>query len=326
MDLLEMMRSRGFAPRKVSSTNGGEYHSPCPACGGDDRFSIQLGKNRYYCRQCRRCGDAIQFLRDFDGRSYADAAAIASCSPLPPFEVGSQNQVCFSQWSYQALNFAERCHRALLQNQRAMEVILSRGISLESIKRYRLGWNSNDEWGTPFDWGFPPESKKIFLSAGIVIPTSVGEKIVKLKIRRSGWQPGDQWPKYLETRGSLQKNTLFGQNECLPSMILESEFDGILLAQVAGDLCNYIALGGANKRPDQETRMFLSKNPYLFYSLDYDEAGVKAFGWWKTQFSSLIIWVSPAEKSPGDAYLNGTDLRLWIKSGIERARSLNRSI
>ena len=317
MNLSEMMQSKGFAPKKVSSTHGGEYHSPCPSCGGRDRFSIHLGKNRYYCRQCRCWGDAIQFLRDFEGRSYSDAAALVGRVFLSPQEVGLQKEVCFSQWSYQASHFVDSCHRVLLQNQKAMEIIFQRGINLESIKRYRLGWNSNDTWGKPTEWGFSPESKKVFLPVGIVIPILKGEEVVKLKIRRSGWHQKDQWPKYLEIRGSLQKTTLFVIEQSLPSMILESELDGILLTQLAGDLCNFIALGGASKRPDEETRAFLGKNPHLLFSLDYDDAGVAAYKWWNSQFSSLTIWVPPVEKSPGDAFLRGIDLRVWVQKGLE---------
>ena len=40
MQLLDLVQADGLAPKKVASTNGGEYHSPCPGCGGKDRFII----------------------------------------------------------------------------------------------------------------------------------------------------------------------------------------------------------------------------------------------------------------------------------------------
>jgi len=57
---------------RLSNTHSGEYHGPCPACGGEDRFRVnpEYKKNGYYnCRQCGKHGDNIQFLRDFEGMS-----------------------------------------------------------------------------------------------------------------------------------------------------------------------------------------------------------------------------------------------------------------
>ncbi len=70
MQLLELAQSDGLNPKKVTFTQGGEYHCPCPACGGKDRFIIWSGKNRSLCRRCEKKGDGIQYLRDFHGLSY----------------------------------------------------------------------------------------------------------------------------------------------------------------------------------------------------------------------------------------------------------------
>lgn len=53
---------------------GTELYGPCPGCGGTDRFRVWPETGRYWCRQCNRSGDAIQFLRDFRGFSFQDAA------------------------------------------------------------------------------------------------------------------------------------------------------------------------------------------------------------------------------------------------------------
>jgi phage/plasmid primase-like uncharacterized protein len=62
--------------KHVASTNGGEYAGPCPWCGGTDRFRVWPNEGetgRYWCRQCQRSGDGIQFLRDVHGITYRDA-------------------------------------------------------------------------------------------------------------------------------------------------------------------------------------------------------------------------------------------------------------
>ena len=65
--------------KKVASTKGGEWQGPCPGCGGTDRFHVwpdqNNGEGSWWCRQCGRGGDAIQFLRDFEGLSFREACA-----------------------------------------------------------------------------------------------------------------------------------------------------------------------------------------------------------------------------------------------------------
>ena len=42
MSLLDWLRGK-VEPgkvRKASGSKGGEWHSPCPLCGGEDRFSV----------------------------------------------------------------------------------------------------------------------------------------------------------------------------------------------------------------------------------------------------------------------------------------------
>ena len=66
----------GITLKRVASTNGGEYVSPCPDCGGDDRFHVwpnQGNYGRFWCRQCRKSGDMIEFLRWQKGMSFKDA-------------------------------------------------------------------------------------------------------------------------------------------------------------------------------------------------------------------------------------------------------------
>lgn len=66
----------GITLKRVASTKGGEYCSPCPACGGNDRFLVwpNEGDNgRYWCRRCGKKGDLIDFLRWQKGMSFKEA-------------------------------------------------------------------------------------------------------------------------------------------------------------------------------------------------------------------------------------------------------------
>ncbi len=77
VNVMELLNDRGINLRKASTRDGGEYHGPCPGCGGEDRFVVSPaqndGKGRYWCRKCDKKGDNIQFLRDFEWLSYQDA-------------------------------------------------------------------------------------------------------------------------------------------------------------------------------------------------------------------------------------------------------------
>lgn len=63
--------------RRVSTR---EHRGACPLCGGgpkSDRFIVWPEENRWWCRQCNKGGDLIQFLRDVRGLSFRDAAKLA---------------------------------------------------------------------------------------------------------------------------------------------------------------------------------------------------------------------------------------------------------
>jgi DNA primase len=103
-----------------------------------------------------------------------------------------------------------------------------------------------------------------------------------------------------------------------PIMVVESEFDAILIQQVVGGLVNCIALGGASKRPDVKAHEMLSQASVILFSLDADSAGAIAYQWWKKVYPRLKFWLSPIGKSPGEAHKSGMDIRKWIQAGLSR--------
>ena len=330
MEILELVLQDGLVPKRVAVTNGGEYHSPCPACGGRDRFIIWSAKNRYYCRRCGKTGDVIQYLRDFHDLSFKKACLKAKIDPKPRSTVNVKKQAVFVplksnlpnyQWQYKASEFVLNCHQCLLNAPEAISLLLKRGFSIDSIKKFQLGWNSESIWA---DWKVDETNRKIWLPKGIVIPSFNLEKLNKIKIRRSEWHVEDNFPKYVEVHGSASGPAVYGLNHKLPVIILESELDAILVQQEAEDLCLAIALGGASKKPDSYANSLLIKSPRALFSLDFDVAGITAFKWWKNRYRNLFIWVSPFEKSVGDAFKQGLDIRAWISLGIETCSTLKK--
>jgi hypothetical protein len=58
-DILSVARSLGATLKK---TGAAEFASPCPRCGGRDRFSINVKKNVWNCRGCSKGGNAVDLL------------------------------------------------------------------------------------------------------------------------------------------------------------------------------------------------------------------------------------------------------------------------
>src|SRR5437879_973514 len=86
MNVIDLLEEMGVQTKRVASCKGGEYHSRCPdpSCDGKDRFCIwpkEGNDGRYWCRQCLRKGDAIQFCRDFMGMDFPSACAKVGRSP-----------------------------------------------------------------------------------------------------------------------------------------------------------------------------------------------------------------------------------------------------
>ena len=56
--------------KRTAPTHGGEYHGPCPLCGGNDRFMAwpqHPDGPRAWCRQCNAYGDALTWAMRLAG-------------------------------------------------------------------------------------------------------------------------------------------------------------------------------------------------------------------------------------------------------------------
>lgn len=349
MDIRDLIEEIGYLPRRKASTNGGEYCSPCPFCkDGEDRFLVwpnQHNKNgeyqggRYRCRKCEKYGDAITFLREWHGLSYRDACARLKITPKPrqfvqkiqepPKPLIAPNPPII--WIKKATAFTEWCHANLIKNPDAFKKMQERGFTAESIEKYKIGFNPGDHQGRDFkrnrqDWGLEERIKddgthqKIWLPVGFTIPTFLDDgQVVKLKIRRSSWKQNDLSPKYkyVEISGSKSSPSVYGTNQLLVALVLESEFDGLLIQQEAADLVHCVALGGSTKPIDAETESILKKTAHILFVPDYDSAGAVAWVKWKKKFCNIHRILTPHGKSVGDYFQAGGDLRKWLQEAIQ---------
>ena len=171
-NLLELLKNRGFSPRKISSRHGGEFCSPCPGpiCkgAGEDRFHIwpyreNSGKcvGRFWCRQCDVSGDTMAFLQQVDGLTFPAAYAELGIAieakqsqrrsryQPPPAPLPNQEQAWQPRsypepgavWQEKAANLLADCQSRLLSTPEALSWLTARGIDAATAKAYGLGYN-----------------------------------------------------------------------------------------------------------------------------------------------------------------------------------------
>lgn len=326
--------------KRTATTGGGEWSGACPFCGGRDRFRVWPGSGttgRFWCRGCGKSGDGIQFLRDREGLGYREACQRLGVEPYLTRETGHGSARATTTrpatWTPRPATlpgeaWRERAGVFLGSFQRMLAgpagsscrewLHGSRGLTEATVKEAGLGWNPADRFENlrpwvlrrePTEYGKP---RRVWLPAGLVIPCFAGGLLVRLRIRRP--EPGDG-PRYVVLSGSASSPLTLGKGSAW--VVVESELDGLLLHQEAGDLVGVLSMGNAQSRPDQETHQLLKAARLILVSLDTDAAGAKeAWGWWKKHYPHAKRWPVPVGKDPSEAMQKGLNLRSWVLAGL----------
>ncbi|MCX5876626.1 MAG: CHC2 zinc finger domain-containing protein [Deltaproteobacteria bacterium] len=342
MTLLELLPGQ---LKRVSASKGGEYHGPCPLCGGTDRFHVwpeQGEHGSWWCRGCAKGGDAIQYLRDIEGMGYKAACARLGVEPqaapaanqipaqrqaqtFTPTQVSAPEDV----WSTKAGAFVKYCHEQLLNNPDQLTWLAQRGIDAVQVVKFRLGFNPANAWRERTAWGLPvelkPETgkpKKLWLPLGLVIPVLADGLVVQLRIRRPD---GDL--RYFVVPGS-NRAPLITRRDAEAFVVVESGLDAILLDGLAGDLVGVVAMGNDSAKPSADLFPLLAQAAHLSICLDSDATrknpttgkmespGAKSSLWWLSQFRQAERIPVIGGKDPGDAFKAGVDLRAWVLAGL----------
>lgn len=335
MNIIDLIEADGGTLKRQATTNNGEYAGPCPFCGGRDRFRVwpHHDGGRYWCRQCAKAGDSIQYLRERRGLSFAEACHYLCHDPGPrssskaarqapaawtPQEAMTPNEA----WQAKARAFLDGAISCLWSSRgEAMRQWLHdvKGLSDETIKAAGLGFNAVDFYESRVAWGLEAVIKdeterRQWIPAGVVIPLICNGQVLRLRIRRDG--PGDG-PRYIVISGSDMRPMIWGQDKGA-AVIVESELDGLLLSQEAGDLAAVVAMGNAQAKPDWITHEILTRAEIILCSFDADEAGAKSsWQFWPAIYGTKARrWPTIKGKDQSDARVNGLDLRAWIVAGI----------
>ncbi len=333
MSLLDLLKEDKIQPKRKSSTHGGEYKSPCPKCGGKDRFIYWPNHpegESWWCRQCNKGGTAVSYLVHVRNMIYSDAykslgitrshrarKLIKKCwepqpSQDPPSELWRKQAGMILKWSQGILwdNHYVKVREWLLNE---------RGLTEETVKQAELGWIPQDHYADRESWGLPEslneqgKKTKLWLPAGLVIPCFNDSQLQRIRIRRHN--PSDDEGKYYVVPNSSMTPMTLGNGNLF--ILVESELDAILLHQEAGNLVTVIALGSSDIKPDRLLYEQLKEAENILVSLDSDEAGANSsWRFWMEHFPQATRWPVIKGKDPTEACLNGLNLRKWIITGI----------
>ena len=345
--LLDLAIEKGLSPVRVSNTEGGEYHSACPLCGGKDRFVIQPYKQgtrcigRYFCRQCKpKGGDTLSFCIDIMGKTYQEAEQIVGVNTLKSHNKSFTSSNFFHKqikkelaplnkppdlWIEKASELIDLCHKNLLQHEASLKYLCNRGVTLEAVNKYKIGLCLQDQYPVRSSWGLEEEPlKELWVPVGIIIPTiEPSGVIVAIKVRCRNYKKDDKYPKYVAIPGSAKGLRFYGNKKLDVMIIVESEFDAIAIDASAGDIAFAIAVGGCTKNPDNVSDYYAKnkKHVLVFPDNDLDNTGQKMSDKWQKDFDSIRIengltplkpCLAPNGKDIGEYIQQGGDLRSFI--------------
>lgn len=348
-NIIALIGNHGITPRRVSTNKGGEYHSPCPGCGGDDRFHAwpeqNGGEGSFWCRGCGKGGDCLQFLRDFDGLNFVEAKSRLGLPDAYGLKEVDRRRQAPQQWAPEhkqrpdqvadpavwqqhAERFVDTCHQALLADPEHLSWLAKRGIDQAMVIKYRLGLHQTKDWQPSFrpraSWGLTggknPRTGRpemFVLPAGIVIPFFVEGVLHRLRIRLERLDPKNPKKRYHAVSGSVM-DTFITRADAEVYLVVETELDAIMIDGQAGEMVGAVAVGSSHAKPTDAAGLCLQRATRVLNALDYDDAGTSATSWWQQTFSRHQRWPVPVGGDPGEFFeQQGREMvRQWIIKGL----------
>lgn len=320
----------------VGGSFRGQYsrNAPCPFCGGSNRFNVRIGSDGIQRAFCRQCGptnsktgkpagwNAIDYVMKRDGIDFKAALAYWRCDDrpaatdrrkpeAPPIVAPPQT------WQAKALAFVSECEAALWTEAgaKAREYLHGRGLSDETIKRFKLGFNPSWRKCAGAEWGIERDFVKA--AAGVTIPRFIMGELWAVNVRRLGEFDG---PKYLMMTGSILgmagADDLKGAGVALA---FGGEFDMMLAAQHAPAGVACVTFGGETVGVGELWRNMLKDVGKVLVCYDADKAGKSgAFNWYEAHQSPRRVKV-PSGKDLTEFAQAGGDVGAWIASQVARA-------
>jgi len=330
---IDILNASGLGAQYTGTTHGGEWHAPCPVCrletgnGGKDRLCVWPKESRAWCRRCEQSFSLPELLAETAGIDVAEARNRLPGLKLRHQKVPSAVQ-SWPAWQARVEKIVE-ARMALLEQfdgKYHLKYLVKRGLTLETIRRARLGCNvimlsyPRDEFGlTPESHPETGKPRSVYLPQGILIPyLDLDERCVKLQVRCDD----ERYGRYRNLPGSRAASmVLMPEGEVSAVVLLESALDALLCQQEGPENFAFVALGSTNQMPDRTATVLLREVPHVLVATDSDEAGAKAWAKLEEWFpkASRLIVPPGFGKDIGEAYLAGLNVRDWCESGVELA-------
>lgn len=311
-------------------TNGDQQRGPyfkcfaasCGVYGGPIKWLMEYHRMTY--------PDALGVYR---GESYAISTrprALANLDWIPDYPPGEQ-------WQKRAWELIERAERNLWDGPGAMDMInwpvvdpitgdtllqactaqswlFSRGLTEETLRKWRIGYIPVRKYEKAGDWGL--DGDQVIIPRGILIPGIMGSDIWYLKVRRPLPKPY----KYIQVRDSKPAlylvDTLPGKDAVI---FCEGELDALLLWQEVNEIAGVVTLGSANESLSIATwglHLLHTTRRFVAYDADHSgQVGMDKLAWMNPEILSIPI-VRPADKDLTDYYMSGGSLRAWVEEAL----------
>lgn len=295
VDLAELIGSR-ITLKKA----GANYKARCPF--HDEKtpsFNVRPDKGFYHCFGCGAHGDAISFVREFDGLGFTDAVEeLAKRAGLEvPYDQNAKQEMQQARTLTDALDFAARFYQSALARPDgafARDYLKQRGLDQAIIEQYQLGYAPG--MGTALFEAASDDLRGPLLETGTVSdrygrPRDLFRNRIMFPIRNTrgrtiafgGRTLGDDKAKYINSPESdvfHKSREIYGLHEARQSirqldrlLVVEGYMDVIALAQHG--IHYAVATLGTATNQDSLTAL-LKQVRHLVFCFDGDSAGYRA--------------------------------------------------
>lgn len=271
---------------------GERYKARCPFHEGDNEPSFTIyDESNYYCFACGVWGDAVKFLIDYKGLTPAEAMDIVGEDyKQPRAEKSKVIKVKNTTQTWQFLDaVTEQYHQHLLSLPGAVNYLLGRGLTLDTIRRYRIGYTDGKVLNLMFAWereladevGLMTRKGYETLSHRITIPNSLEKNQVDFIMGRTIIHDK---VKYL---GLRMPKPLIGFYEVRRSPVVfmvEGQFDWLTLRQWGYPA---ICISGTNAKAHE---LIALADKYVVIVPDLDDGpGMKAANKYKERLRDQAV-------------------------------------
>ncbi len=314
IDLADVATSLLGPPPGRNGERGRRLWWRCPFHGDQNpSFVIEPGKPTWHCFGCGEHGDAASLVMKLEHLTFPEAltyllgspapAAVPRPRPRPPARPDPRPPAGPSGLPVADALALVAGSSARLWTPEGAEALAyltgPRCLAPGTIRAARLGWTPGAR--------VPKRDGGTYETRGIVIPWFDGDRLALAKIR----QPDGYRPKYVEAY--RDRPGLYPGRQAIrpgrPLIVVEGDFDALILGQELGELAAVVTLGSASGRPDPGIFASMLAAPRWFLATDADDAGDKAAGRWPARSRRAR---PPAPfKDWTEARQGGVDLSRW---------------